>query len=382
MSLIKVKQSSVDGGVGVARKNAKPLIINGDMVVAQRGTSATGLGSGGGGYKTVDRWRFSKSGTLTAEFTMSQSTDVPSGQGFAKSLKLDCTTAQGSLSSNNNLILEQKFEGQDLQLFKKGTSNAEKFTLAFWVKSNKTGTSQVNLNDNDNSRLISATYTISSANTWEHKVLNYASDTTGAFDNDNASSLQIEWFLDSGTDFSSGTAPTSWEALANTDRNANNLALADSTSNELYITGVQLEVGEYTSSTIPPFQHETFGDNLARCQRYYNMLASGARTTTNGGANERMGVGYFHSSSLFFFVRAIPVTLRANPTIETVSGTNYFSVERDNNEDFCDDIEFRTSSPNVISLRVAGSTASGTQGQAGMILINNTAARVAVTAEL
>ena len=303
------------GVIPASRPNVSPLIINGDMAVAQRGTSATGLGSGGGGYKTVDRWRFSKSGTLTAEFTMSQSTDVPSGQGFAKSLKLDCTTAQGSLSSNNNLILEQKFEGQDLQLFKKGTSNAEKFTLAFWVKSNKTGTSQVNLNDNDNSRLISATYTISSANTWEHKVLNYASDTTGAFNDDNASSLQIEWFLDSGTDFSSGTAPTSWEALANTDRNANNLALADSTSNELYITGVQLEVGEYTSSTIPPFQHESFGDNLFRCQRYYfrTPVLQNQVFATGFSSNSTTGRGLFENYQV----------MRSAPSISKSSGTDF-----------------------------------------------------------
>jgi hypothetical protein len=97
--------------------------------------------------------------------------------------------------------------------------------------------------------------------------------TTGAFDNDNANSLQIEWFLDSGTDFSSGTAPTSWEASDNTDRNANNLALGNSTDNDWAITGVQLEVGEYSSTTLPPFQHETFEENLFRCFRYYYYLA-------------------------------------------------------------------------------------------------------------
>ncbi len=112
------------------------------------------------------------------------------------------------------------------------------------------------------------------------------------------------------------------------------------------------------------------------------MLASGAVATTNGGYNERLGVGYFQGSSLFFFIRDLPVPLRANPTIETVSGTNYFNVTRDGGEDNCDDIIFYTSSPNIISMRVDGSTATGSQGDPGIISINNTAARVAVTAEL
>jgi len=117
--------------------------------------------------------------------------------------------------------------------------------------------------------MVSATYSISSTNTWEHKVLNFPADTTGAFDNDSANSLQIEWFLDSGTDYSSGTAPTAWEASSNADRNANNLDVGGSTDNDWAITGVQLEVGEYSSTTLPPFQHE----ELALCQRYFLLYA-------------------------------------------------------------------------------------------------------------
>ena len=270
------------------RENANPLIINGDMQVAQRGTSSTSITSSG--YYTCDRFKFNRDGIGT--WTVIQES-LTSGNaynnGFRKALRLDCTSATASPSASSNLSLITRLEGQDLQLFKKGTANAEKFTLAFWVKSNKTGTSQVNLRDGDNTRLISATYTISSANTWEHKVLNYAADTTGAFDNDNANSLQIEWFLDSGTDFSSGTAPTSWESSNNPDRNANNLALGNSTDNDFAITGVQLEVGEFTSTTLPPFQHESFGDNLRRCQRYFqysHFLGGFRRAILKGVVNQ------------------------------------------------------------------------------------------------
>ena len=145
-------------------------------------------------------------------------------------------------------------------------------TLAFWVKSNKTGTGQVNFRDTDNSRMCSGTYTISSADTWEHKIINIASDSSGVFANDNAESLQVQWWIDAGSNFTSGTAPTAWEADASADRCANNLSLADNTANDFAITGVQLEVGTFSSSTLPPFQHETYAGNVKRCERYYQLF--------------------------------------------------------------------------------------------------------------
>jgi hypothetical protein len=289
MPFTLLSASSISGGVGDSlRPNAKPLIINGDMAVSQRGTSNTSITSSG--YYTCDRFKFNRDGIGTWTVTQeSLSSGNAYNNGFRKAIRLDCTSATASPSAADNLSLITRLEGQDLQLFKKGTSNAEKFTLAFWVKSNKTGTSQVNLRDTDNTRLISATYTISSANTWEHKVLNYAADTTGPFNNDNANSLQIEWFLDSGTNFSSGTAPTSWEASDNTDRNANNLALGNSTDNDFAITGIQLEVGEYSASNLPNFQHEDFGNNLKRCQRYFqysHFLGGFRRAILKGIVNQ------------------------------------------------------------------------------------------------
>ena len=268
---IGAAQITADKTSGVIRPNAKPLIINGDMKVSQRATSVAG--STTGGYVTVDRMDFLMSSIGT--YTIAQEA-LTSGNafadGFANAVRIDTTTADASPASSDYLMLRYKFEGQDLQSFKKGTASAEKYTLSFWVKSNKTGNAQVNLFDNDTAgnRIVGATYSISSADTWEHKVVNFPADTTGALDDDNGKSFLIEWFLDSGTNYSSGTAPAAWEAKDNTDRNASGaLAIADSDANDWAITGVQLEVGEYTSTTIPPFQHESFGDNLARCQRYY-----------------------------------------------------------------------------------------------------------------
>src|SRR5210317_1201567 len=125
---------------GFTGNNFRNILINGDMSIAQRGTSAAGLGNGDTGYFTCDRWKLFESGAPTYEFTQSQDTDVPTGQGFATSLKLDCTTANASPSSNNSASVQQRIEGKMLQYLKKGTSNAESTTMSFWVKSNKTGT--------------------------------------------------------------------------------------------------------------------------------------------------------------------------------------------------------------------------------------------------
>ena len=216
--------------------NFRNLLINGDMSIAQRATSKSSIGFE---YGTVDRWQ-TVQGNLGA-FTQSQSTDVPSGQGFAKSLKMDCTTADASPASGDELYIRQLIEGQNLQYLLKGTSSAKSLTLSFWVKSNKTGTYIAELFDQDNSRHICKSYTISAADTWEKKTITYDGDTTGTLNNDNGSGLSIDFMLGAGSTYTSGTLATSWAANTNANRQVGQVNLADSTSNEWYITGIQLE---------------------------------------------------------------------------------------------------------------------------------------------
>ena len=282
--------SFADVGGDSLRPNTEPLIINGDMQVAQRATSVTGVTTSG--YIVCDRW-LTDIGT-GGTWTVSQATDTPTGSGFRSSTKYDCTTANGSLSAGSFMTHQMRFEGQDLQLFKKGTSSAEKFTVSFWVKSAKTGTYILELWDNDNTRQVSQAYTISSANTWEKKVLSFPADTTGAFDNDNSNSLHMFFWLLAGTTYSSGTLSTTWTANTNANRAVGQVNLADSTDNDWYITGVQLEVGEFTSSTIPSFQHESFGNSLLRCQRYFQKYTQppliGSANATNTVARASFGL--------------------------------------------------------------------------------------------
>ena len=247
---------------GFTGNNFRNIIINGDMSIAQRGTSASSINSSG--FRTSDRFEVMVESIGT--YTITQDTDVPSGYGFAKSLKIDCTTADASPAGSDELGIRTKFEGQNLQYLKKGTSSAESLTLSFWVKCSKTGNIQVNLRDLDNSRMISYTATINSANTWEKKTVTFAGDTTGSLDNDNSASFQLEWFLDSGSDYSSGTFSSSWTSFAGANRNVNGtLALADNTANNFWITGVQLEAG----TTASDFEFLPYDVNLKRCQRYF-----------------------------------------------------------------------------------------------------------------
>ena len=313
MALSKI---SNDMFTTISRPNVKPLIINGDMAVAQRATSSTGKTSNG--FYSCDRMELSVSGLGTHTIIQESLTSGAAfNAGFANAWRIDTTTADSSPGSGDELLLQYPMEGQDLQVFKKGTTSAEKWTLAFWVKSTTTGTGQVNLSDMDNTRQCSATYTISSADTWEHKILNFAADTTGSFGDDNGESLRIEWWLDSGSNYEGGAAPTAWETTANGDRNASgNLNIGSATSKDWAITGIQLEVGEFNTDSLPPFQHEVFTDNLKRCQRYYETTfdygtAIGASTSTGmirSGGNQggrtsgRMG----HSHTYHTLKRAVP----------------------------------------------------------------------------
>ena len=288
------------------------IVINGAMQISQRSTSATSITSTG--YHALDRFKllYTDAGT----WTMSQSSTTPNG--FANSLKLDCTSAKSSLASDSRLFLMTSIEGQDVQQFKKGTSDAEQYTLSFHVRSNKTGTYQVNIEDNDNVRIVGSTYTISSANTWEKKEITFVADTTGAFADDNGDSLAIMWALVAGTDNSSGAVPTAWEAKSNTDRGAGlNINLADSTSNEWYITGVQLEVG----STATPFEHRSFGEELKLCQRYF-AKEDGVKMRNFTGSTIAVSIPHFWKTTM----RAAPTITGTNASVNETINTQGFSA--------------------------------------------------------
>ena len=269
------------------------IIINGAMQISQRSASVTGIT--GDGYHTLDRWRTAVSALGT--WTQTQSTDVPTGAGFATSLKMDCTTADGSPAATDVVQIQTRFEGQNLQQFKYGTSSAESITLSFWVKATKTGVNVVGLYQDDGAKSISGTYTIGTSNTWEYKTITFVGNTVNAIVNDNTRGIQCGFYLGAGSNRTSGTLRTTWTAYATADEAVGQVNNGDSTSNDWLITGLQLEVGTVAT----PFEHRSFGQELALCQRYYlegrfpHLISVGSGETDN--------------STL------LPNTMRAAPTV-------------------------------------------------------------------
>jgi hypothetical protein len=291
------------------------IIINGDMSQAQRGTSFTSAS----GY-TLDRYTWTDDSTSV--FTITQSTDVPSGQGFATSMKLDCTTANGSLGSTDQIRQVQKIEAQNLQHLRYGTSSAKSVTLSFWVKSNKTGIYCATLSQEDDSYAsFTKEYTISSSDTWEKKTLTFDGDTGGVINNDNGAGIWLMFAFGAG----SGRHITAdqWNSSYGLST-SNQVNLADSTSNELYLTGVQLEVGTAASD----FEFLPVDVNLHRCYRYCYRI--------NGNATDEQQIGgasWCSTTSRVNHVAEFSPPLRAVPTItsssditETLSGTTGMST--------------------------------------------------------
>jgi hypothetical protein len=345
--------------------NFRNIIINGDMSIAQRGTSEASITSSG--YYTADRFLLDVSNMGT--WTNSQSTDVPTGQGFATSFKLDCTTADAAPAAGDFLIFTQKFEGQNLQYLKKGTANAQSLTLSFWVKSSKTGTYIAELKDQDNSRNISKSYTIDIADTWEKKTITYAGDTTGTLDNDNAASLQLFFWLGAGSTYTSGTLQTSWGSQVNANRAVGQVNLADDTANDWYITGVQLEAG----TTASDFEFLPVDVNLDRCFRYYEVLVDG---DDYGIAMAAMRTTQFANGLVFFKKQK-----RASPSIDQVSGSNYYTLFNGAFTDTFDSFTGAQSTNNSIRLANAD-IVSITAGDAGWFESNNASSFIAFDAEL
>jgi len=286
--LKRVDYSHIKATPGITQANflpyANPVLINGNMAIAQRATSETGVT---GNKYVCDRYqtRVSSAGTWTIT-QEALSADEAYEDGFATASKMDCTTANASLAVGAYMRFHYAIEAQDCQLFKLGNAGSDTLTLAFWVKATKTGTNVATMIQTDPDRMCCQSYTVDTTNTWEHKVLNFPADTAGAgINDDTGEGLEIDFHMAAGTNFTSGTLQTTWAARVNADRAVGQVNHADSTSNNFHITGIQLEAGTYTSADLPPFRHESYGDNLRRCQRYYERLGSGFSGGSNGAGN-------------------------------------------------------------------------------------------------
>jgi len=306
--------------IGGGQISGRNVVINGEMLISQRGNDFTGVAATA--YH-IDRFQLYLQNT-SAQFRVRHSADSPDE--FHQSLRINCTTADTSLANAEEIKVFHKIEGQNLGRFAKGTSAAKKFTLSFYVKASKAGTYCVELFDRDNSRDVSGSYTVSNTN-WNRYTVDFPADTTGAFDFDANSSLEISFWLVAGGDTNTGSLNTTWRSSQDSGSATGQVNFADSTSNEWMLTGVQLEATDNGVATA--FEHRSVGYELDLCKRYFNNF--GATTATGTSATYMLiqgGFARFGSASSIALNR-IPydVEMRATPTVKY--GRN--STNDDNN---------------------------------------------------
>ena len=373
--LAKIGEVATNSQIG-GRRN---IVINGAMKISQRATSVTGLGDDNDeGYPTVDRFKV-QGNAGAGRFTMTQTsiTDLP---GFPECLKLDCTTADTSIAAAERLFIQTKFEGQDLQGIKKGTSAAEAITVSFYAKANASFKFVVALFDVDNNRYAGSTFDVTSS--WQRFIVTFPADTddgSSPFDNDNADSLNLRFFIHAGANYTSGTLSSTFANVDNTntyDSNAD--SFYSSTDNNFFLTGVQLEVG----SVATPFEHRTQDEEMKMCQRYYYRTPY--YQNSGQAANETFPcVGNMDGAVTGAYLLCFPNVMRAAPSAIEQSGTpSHYSIRvtGDHNGTTGPSAGGFTSEKALINLISSG--AGQTAGDGAFLRMENTSAFLAFDAEL
>tara|TARA_R100000234_G_scaffold715_1_gene577 strand:+ start:121 stop:1284 length:1164 start_codon:yes stop_codon:yes gene_type:complete len=356
---------------GRANNQMAPIIVNGDMAVAQRNTGTVAQAdSSNEGYATVDRFQTQFANSAGGTITTSRDTTAPTG--FGQSMKFDVTSADTSVGSTHVVYTAQTVEAQVMR--NSGwdyTSSSSYITLSFQIRSSKTGTYCVFLYTNDGSaKMYTAEYTVSSADTWEQKVIAIPGNSNLTFNNDNGNGVQIGWTWACGTD-RDGTAET-WSDLA--FATSNQVNFLDSTSNVAYLTGVQLEVGQFTSSTLPAFQQESFGDNLARCQRYYlNYLE---------GTGKIVGMTASYTSSEVVLMHNFPTTMRSAPTLEISTGSSYYQHGEAGSVQAITGSDISIDRATLNGAQLLLTSMSANSGDGGFIYTGSSSSKISYTAEL
>ena len=373
MTITKVTDAGLD-----RNRIVTPLIINGDMQIAQRGTSTASIT--GTDVFVVDRWRMDEGADST--LTMSQES-LSSGNaynnGFKKSLKVLVTTADSSIGSSQSVQLMQHVEAQNLQGLKFGTSGAKNLTLSFWYKSNVTGVHTVCIDKPDTTRTTCPLeFTVSSSGTWEKHVLNANANSavqgsSGAIANDNGTGFRVMWGLAYGSSYTSGTSGTWEQNGTGSFSTSNQQNIVGSADNYVEVTGVQLEIGQFDSNTIPDFPFEDVENNLRRCRRYYEMIV-------NKDVNKVIATGGCYQSDVVS-INYQWYPKRATPSVDQGSGTNYFGFNRGGGAITFNSIKIYSATATA-GLLYSDDGVSASTYENGWIYIANSSAYVALDSEM
>ena len=296
------------------------MMINGAMLIDQRkgGALTTNIGATDNDYRTVDRWRNVWTGGEATRISLQQ-VSITDLAGFSKAMKIDCVTAEGGTQdADESFRMAYKFEGQDLQGLEKGFSTAKSFTISFWVKGTTSRTYVLELKDSDNSRHLTQQFSVTAS--WVKHTYTIPADTTGKITSDNTEGLELNLWFFAGTNYQGGTYTANTWKTTTTNQRATGISdsgkgLLTTTNDEVYFTGFQMELG----SVATPFEHKSFADELARCQRYYYKLDSGAAHYVWG--NEWGADNNYRGNHRF------PVIMRAAPTFSYFSGSTYGSSQ-------------------------------------------------------
>ena len=341
-----------------ASGKAHNLVINGAMKVAQRGTSNSGLD----GYGSVDRFYPDKNQLDNLQGTQEQVgiSDLP---GFTNAFKLDITTAETALAADEYFTIGHRIEAQDLQQLAYGTSSAKSMTLSFHVKSSTTGTYVVSVYQADGGRLITATYTINSANTWEKKVITYPGNTGVAIDDDNAQGLQFNFGLAAGSNWTSANT-TSWTGYSDAGYLYGQTANLIAQTGTFFLTGVQLEVGSQATA----FEHRSFAEELTLCQRYFQVLGG------SNGTYDSMATGSCASSTVAYVPHRLVATMRSTPSFTLVGSASDFRYTKGGDQT-PSGLTLDQAGANMVAVRVsAASDHLGTDDAIRLFNVNTTGA--------
>jgi hypothetical protein len=360
---VQAEKMTTESGYSLGAGNAssfKNRIINGGMVIDQRNNGAA-VTSNNNTIYSVDRFVYFTNGSATG--TLQQSSVAPTG--FTNSLLY--TIGSGSASgSTTRAQLIQRIEGSNVADLAWGSASAKSITLSFWVRSSLTGTFGGVLQNSAQDRSYPFTYTINAANTWEYETITIPGDTSGTWLTGNGSGVQVYWDMGCGSSLT--TTAGAW-ASGDFRGATGTTSVVAVTGATWQMTGVQFEVGTVATS----FDFRSIGTELALCQRYYQVLAS--------GQNACLSSGFYFTSGILIGYAAFPTTMRTSPVIAVVTGTNFYNFANTGGNDQLNSFTIDIGSPNSVSL-FNNTDVSGTAGYGGIIRCNNASASVAMSAEL
>ena len=297
---------SVPAETGTVVTTASPslgrrnMVLNGAMVVNQRNQTVTASDA-----FYVDRFKAFYN-TSSGTYSIAQDSDAPDNFEYSSKVTI---TASDDLTGSEHMTLAYYAEGYDVAPLNFGTAAAREFTLSFWVKSSVAGTYGVSFRNHAANRSFVSSYTINSANTWEHKSVTVTADANGSWVKTNGIGLVINWELGNSSNYS--TSAGSWQS-GNYWGLTGGTKLVNTNGATLQLTGVQLEVG----SVATPFEHRSYGEELALCQRYYNAIGK-------GNAANHTYAGIATSTSRVDFTVALGTPLRSTPSVVNSASVAY-----------------------------------------------------------